>query len=168
MEEEKKSEVVIIDDQPQLENKLNETALDLANKIAQTESKKELDPLCNAFLMNDIKKETFRKLKMDALQDKIIQIAADRFDNRADEMSNKEIIDYGNAISTWKEKSKNSINSNKDLNMLNINNQTVNVNINNDEKVLDKESRNNVIDFINNFLKNQEEDIIDISKEDKE
>lgn len=70
--------------------------------------------------------------------------------------TNKEVIDYMNAVSNQIDRSKNTLSQIKDVNLTQVNN-TVNVNIDNKETTLSRESREKVIDFIKDILKNSQE-----------
>lgn len=65
-----------------------------------------------------------------------------------------------NAVSNQIDRSKNTLSQIKDVNLTQVNN-TVNVNIDNKETSLSRESRERVIDFIKDILKNSKEDLKD-------
>ena len=155
-EEKNKLELTIYKEEDTLENKVDNEAIELSKKIAKVENKSQLDSLYDTFKINDTKKNVFRINKLNNLLDKITNEAINRFEQRPGEMSNKEIIDYMNAISNQIDRSKNTLNEIKDINLTQVNN-TVNVNIGNKETILSRESREKVIDFVKNILNKSEE-----------
>ena len=173
MSNEIKHEIVKYKEEKNLENQVDEKALELSKQISKAENKEELDILYNAFRVNDTKKNIFRINKLNNLLDKVTEEATNRFENRSGEMSNKEVIDYMNAISNQIDKSKSIVDNIKEINSVNINN-TLNVNIQNENNKLNRESREKVINFIRNILedkpndKNEDENIIETIISEKE
>lgn len=159
----KHNEVIIYKEERNLEHQVDDRATELSKEIAKVDTKSDLDALYDAFKINDTKKNVFRINKLNNLLDKITEEATARFEQRPGEMSNKEVIDYMNAVSNQIDRSKNTLNQIKDVNLTQVNN-TVNVNIDNKETSLSRESRERVIDFIKDILKNSQEDVT-ISKD---
>ena len=154
----KHNEVIIYKEERNLEHQVDDKATELSKEIAKVDTKSDLDALYDAFKINDTKKNVFRINKLNNLLDKITEEATARFEQRPGEMSNKEVIDYMNAVSNQIDRSKNTLNQIKDVNLTQVNN-TVNVNIDNKETSLSRESRERVIDFIKDILKNSQEDV---------
>ena len=154
----KHNEVIIYKEEKNLEHQVDDKATELSKQIAKVDTKSELDTLYDAFKINDTKKNVFRINKLNNLLDKITEEATARFEQRPGEMSNKEVIDYMNAVSNQIDRSKSTLNQIKDVNLTQVNN-TVNVNIDNKETSLSRESREKVIDFIKDILKNSQEDV---------
>ena len=159
----KNNEITIYKEEKNLEHQVDDKATELSKQIAKVDTKSELDALYDAFKINDTKKNVFRINKLNNLLDKITEEATARFEQRPGEMSNKEVIDYMNAVSNQIDRSKSTLNQIKDVNLTQVNN-TVNVNIDNKETSLSRESREKVIDFIKDILKNSQEDVT-ISKD---
>lgn len=164
---EEKNALVIYEEEKVLENQVDDTAIELSKQIAKAESKNELDSLYDTFKINDAKKNIFRINKLNNLLDKVTDEAIARFENRPGEMSNKEVIDYMNAVQNQIDKSKSIIDETKNINLTQVNN-TVNVNINNEQPTLTRESREKIIDFIKDVLNNKVGDVIDIDLNEKE
>lgn len=156
----KHNEVIIYKEERNLERQVDDKATELSKEIAKVDNKSELDTLYDAFKINDTKKNVFRINKLNNLLDKITEEATARFEQRPGEFSNKEVIDYMNAVSNQIDRSKNTLSQIKDVNLTQVNN-TVNVNIDNKETSLSRESRERVIDFIKDILKNSQEDLKD-------
>lgn len=153
----KHNEVIIYKEERSLEHQVDDKATELSKQIAKVDTKSELDALYDAFKINDTKKNVFRINKLNSLLDKITEEATARFEQRPGEMSNKEVIDYMNAVSNQIDRSKDTLSQIKDVNLTQVNN-TVNVNIDNKETSLSRESREKVIDFIKDILKNSQEE----------
>lgn len=153
----KHNEVIIYKEERNLERQVDDKATELSKEIAKVDAKPELDALYDAFKINDTKKNVFRINKLNNLLDKITEEATARFEQRPGEFSNKEVIDYMNAVSNQIDKSKSTLSQIKDVNLTQVNN-TVNVNIDNKETSLSRESREKVIDFIKDILKNSQEE----------
>ena len=153
----KNNEITIYKEEKNLEHQVDDKATELSKQIAKVDTKSELDALYDAFKINDTKKNVFRINKLNNLLDKITEEATARFEQRPGEMSNKEVIDYMNAVSNQIDRSKSTLSQIKDVNLTQVNN-TVNVNIDNKETSLSRESREKVIDFIKDILKTSQED----------
>ena len=165
-ENNEKNQLIVYQEEKILENQVDDKAKELSKEIAKAENKTELDSLYDMFKINDTKKNIFRINKLNNLLDKVTDEAMTRFENRPGEMSNKEVIDYMNAIQNQIERSKNTVDSIKEINAVQVNN-TVNVNINNEVSTLSRESREKIIDAIKNILTSTSNDnIIDIKSED--
>lgn len=159
---ENKNEVVIYKEEKVLENQVNDEAVELSKEIAKVSNKDDLDFLYAKFKINDTKKNVFRMNKLNNLLDKVTDEAIARFENRPGEMSNKEVIDYMNVVQNQIERSKETLDSIKEINAVQVNN-TVNVNINNESQTLSRESREKIIDVIKNILNSTNSNtIIDI------
>ena len=165
-ENNEKNQLIVYQEEKILENQVDDKAKELSKEIAKAENKTELDSLYDMFKINDTKKNIFRINKLNNLLDKVTDEAMTRFENRPGEMSNKEVIDYMNAIQNQIERKKNTVDSIKEINAVQVNN-TVNVNINNEVSTLSRESREKIIDAIKNILTSTSNDnIIDIKSED--
>lgn len=165
-ENNEKNQLIIYQEEKILENQVDDKAKEISKEIAKAENKSELDSLYDMFKINDTKKNIFRINKLNNLLDKVTDEAMTRFENRPGEMSNKEVIDYMNAIQNQIERSKNTVDSIKEINAVQVNN-TVNVNINNEVSTLSRESREKIIDAIKNILTSTSNDtIIDVKSED--
>ena len=162
-----KNKLVLYKEEKVLEDQVDDTAIELSKQIAKAENKNELDSLYDVFKINDAKKNIFRINKLNNLLDKVTDEAIARFENRPGEMSNKEVIDYMNAVQNQIDKSKSIIDETKNINLTQVNN-TVNVNINNEQPTLTRESRERIVDFIKEILDNNKEitDIIDMTADE--
>lgn len=151
MSEEK--EIVPVEDSEarELEKQVDDTAKELSKAIAKAEDSETIDPLYDKFKLNDTKKNVFRINKLNSLMDKLTDEASERISQRPGEMSNKEIIDYLNAVQTQIDRSKGVIDDAKDIQLTQVNN-TVNVNIEGNASTLSRDSRQRIMDFLSDMI----------------
>ena len=133
---------------------IDNDAADLINKIAQSKNKDELENLYQQFNINNTKKNAIRIAQLNNLLDKVNNEAEERLTKRAEQISNKEILDYMNAIGNQIERSQKLVDGIKEITAVQVNNTQNHVNINVGESVkLNKESRNKITDIISMILK---------------
>lgn len=140
----------------------------LKNKISETENKNELETLYQQFNINNTKKNAIRIVQLNNLLDKVNAEAEERFTKRPEQISNKELLDYMNAISNQIDRSQKIVNDIKEINSLqvNSNNQnTVTIHVNGDTSTtaLNKESRKKIADIVSSIINDKKinQDIID-------
>ena len=135
---------------------IDNDAADLINKIAQAKNKDELENLYQQFNINNTKKNAIRVAQLNNLLDKVNNEAEERLTKRAEQISNKEILDYMNAIGNQIERSQKLVDGIKEITAVQVNNTQNNVNINVGESTnlkLNKESRDKITDIISMILK---------------
>lgn len=142
----------------------------LMQQIENAKTKEELEPLYQQFNINNTKKSAIRLSQLNNLLDKVNQQAIERFTKRPDEISNKEVIDYMNAVQNQIERSQKIVDGVKDINVVQINstqNNTINVNMGGDNSLqLDDESRNRITNIIADILKSDNKsEVIDVTPE---
>lgn len=144
----------------------------LQKAIQTTDNKDELEALYQEFNINNTKREVFRVSQMQDLLDKINEQATERFIKRPDEISNKEMIDYMNAVQNQLTRSQKVIDGVKDINAVQVNNNqtnTVNLNINGVKtSELNKESRKKITDTIKEILNYTNSPVIDVIPQETE
>lgn len=130
------------------------TELSLASSMdeLQTQLIKETDPdelknVIDLFNLNIHKKDLLRSVKIDALQDKIVDQIEKRMDRYSGEFSNKDLIDYFKLLSDSKYKSSESISSTS-IPVITYNNQ-VNINM---EDSFDRDARKRILDAVNSIV----------------
>lgn len=168
--EDEKRDAALVETTP--EGEVDKRAAELAEAIAKAGSGDAIDSLYDQFKLNDAKKNVFRINKTNSLLDKVLDEATARFEQRPGEMSNKDVLDYLNALQAQKDRSMNALEQAKDIQLTQVNN-TVNVNIAGGD-TLDRESRSRVIDFVKDLLarsKDTAEDetlVVDATREEKD
>lgn len=152
---------------------IRKTAEELSLAIAKAETKEELEALYQKFNINNTKKNALRINQLNDLLDQVNSEAIDRFNRRPSEISNKEILDYMNAIQNQIERSQKTVEGIKDITAVQVNNtqnNTVNIHVGTEEiPYLSKASRDRITDLVATILKENSENIIlDISKDNSE
>ena len=138
---------------------------ELVKSIIKAKSKQELESLYQEFALNNTKKEAARINQLNGLLDQVNKEAINRFTNRPAEVSNKEILDYMNAVQNQIERSKKTVDGIKEVNAVQVNNtqniDTVNIHVGNKEVIsMSKESRERINDFISSVLKETNKNIV--------
>ena len=167
-QENDKNEVATIDSN----ELIRKTAEELTLSIAKAESKEELEALYQKFNINNTKKNALRITQLNNLLDQVNEQAAERFNRRPETISNKEILDYMNAIQNQIERSQRTVDGIKDITAIQVNNtqnNTVNIHVKDtDIPYLSKDSRDRITDLVASILQEsntgKNEDIIDITK----
>ena len=110
-QENDKNEVATIDSN----ELIRKTAEELTLSIAKAESKEELEALYQKFNINNTKKNALRITQLNNLLDQVNEQAVERFNRRPETISNKEILDYMNAIQNQIERSQRTVDGIKDI-----------------------------------------------------
>lgn len=136
-----------------LKGALQSSSQSVVDEIIVNDDPAKMQDLMNLFNMNMVKKNIMRRLKLEDLLDYVSDSMLERFEKRPDEMSNKDLIDFMNSINSAIEKNHKNIQNVDSVPQIAINNQQNNqVNITIQEDTLPRESREKVLDFIQNFL----------------
>lgn len=130
----------------QKKNELIEVPIE--QKILQEENINELQDLIDLFNLNLKKKDIIRSAKLSEVQDKIVDQISKRIDNRPDEFSNTDLLNYHKTVQDTLSKSDNTL-ENVNVPNIQINQQ---LNINNDSDVFNTESRKKIISAVNEIL----------------
>ena len=142
---------------------------ELTERIQNANDIDELKREANIFNAHQIKIEASRINKLNTLLDKSIDLAVDRVEKCPDELSNKEVIDIMTATRTQLDKSTSKLDMINETPMIQVNQQNVNINVDN-ENTLNRESREKVLDFIQQFMKQAQsqttEEVIDVEVND--
>lgn len=125
---------------------------ELVEKIRSANTIDELKEEANIFNAHQIKIEASRINKLNNLLDKSIDLAVDRVEKCPDELSNKEVIDIMTATRTQLDKSTSRLDIINEAPMIQVNQQNVNISVEK-ENTLNRESREKVLDFIQQFMK---------------
>lgn len=144
---------------------VDSTSDELIDRISKTNDKEELQSLYQQFNINNTKKNAIRVAELNQLLDKVNKEATERLTKRPEQISNKEMLDYMNAIGNQIERSQKIVDGIKDITAVQINNthNTVNINMGDDTTTrLTKESRDKIANVISFILEeNKKKTIID-------
>lgn len=139
------------------EKTLNDKARELSVRIAAAESPAEAQQLIDSFNFNNTKKNIYRINKLNDLLDTINQEAVNRFEKRPAEISNKEVLDYMNAVQNQIDRSQKTVASLNNISAVQVNNtqnNTVNIKVGDTEvDNLTKASRDKITSLVAEILK---------------
>lgn len=135
---------------------LAEATNKLVTDIIKSDNVNELKELTKMFALNQAKKNALRIVKLNNLLDLVNDQAISRIEKRPDEISNKELLDYMNVVSTQIEKSQKSMTLVEETPLVQLHqqNNSVTVNLNSDsEEKMNRDSKEKVIDAVRELLK---------------
>ena len=133
---------------------LAEATNKLVTDIIKSDNVNELKELTKMFALNQAKKNALRIVKLNNLLDLVNDQAISRIEKRPDEISNKELLDYMNVVSTQIEKSQKSMTLVEETPLVQLHqqNNSVTVNLNSDsEEKMNRDSKEKVIDAVREF-----------------
>ena len=144
---------------------LETTEKKIIDAIIEAPTKEDLQRQFELFNNNQVKKNALRIIKLNNLLSKVEDQAIERFENRPDQVSNKELLDYISVVSNQIERAQNFNRETltTDIGNIKINNQKNEININ-VAPTLDREGKEHVMDAISALLKqlnNNKDDIIE-------
>lgn len=140
-----------------IDNSLLQLPLDDAEekiiaKIIDAPNRSELQEQFDLFNMNQSKKNALRIIKLNGLLSKVEDQAIARFEKRPDQVSNKELLEYMNVVSSQIDRAQKQVDMLKDAPAIQVNNQKNEVNISIGNQ-LDRDSKERVMDAISGLLK---------------
>lgn len=156
VENNKKNDLILEDEIDKSLNllPLEEQEEEIINQIIEADTKQELEAQFDLFNMNQSKKNALRIIKLQTLLEKVEDQAIERFERRPDQVSNRELLDYMQVVSSQIDRSQKSVDSLYDrpvIKAIQKNNTEVNINVGSD--VLDRDSKEKVIDAVQGLLK---------------
>ena len=129
------------------------TEQQVVKDIVAAPNKEELEKQFQLFNMNQVKKNALRIIKLNDLLTKVEDQALERFEKRPDQVSNKELLDYMNAVSNQIEKAQNFSKEtlSTEVGGIKIKQEKTEVNIN-VAPVLNQNEKDRVVDVISVLL----------------
>ena len=129
------------------------TEQQVVKDIVAAPNKEELEKQFQLFNMNQVKKNALRIIKLNNLLTKVEDQALERFEKRPDQVSNKELLDYMNAVSNQIEKAQNFSKEtlSTEVGGIKIKQEKTEVNIN-VAPVLNRNEKDRVVDVISILL----------------
>lgn len=129
------------------------TEQQVVKDIVAAPNKEELEKQFQLFNMNQVKKNALRIIKLNDLLTKVEDQALERFEKRPDQVSNKELLDYMNAVSNQIEKAQNFNKEtlSTEVGGIKIKQEKTEVNIN-VAPVLNRNEKDRVVDVISILL----------------
>lgn len=133
------------------------TALDddiagVVKDIVDEKDYNKLRDLTNLFNMNQVKKNAIRIASFDDLLDKIGKEMVDRIETHPDAFSNDELVKYLNAVNGILSKAEEQVSKIEEVPPIQLNQQNNTVNVNVGIDALDRESRERVLNAVNDLL----------------
>ena len=150
-------DLILTEDKPV---SLNTPLEELKQKLLTENDLDKLDDIINIFNLNIKRKDIVRTSKLNDLQDKIADQMALRLTEKANEFSNKDLLDYFKVLQDTINKSDNSLES-IDTPAIQINQQQINIG---EETELNRESREKVKNAVASFLENNGYDLDELNK----
>lgn len=139
-----------------MSNNIDKSLVDLGEQLICENNTSDLNDIVNLFNINLQKKNIIRSAKLSEVQDKVVQQISERFDKRADEFSNDDLIKYHKIIQETIDKTDTTLDNVKTP-QIQINSQ-VNVN------TFDTESRKRILEAVS-YLTSLDT-AIDVTEED--
>ena len=144
---------------------VSQSSKDILKKIIVSNDNEELKDLTQSFNLTQYKKELLRAEELNNLQDLILKQAKERIENRGDEMSHRDLLDYYNTIQNGLDKTKQYADSINEKPLIQVNKQEININ----NEVKGKEIDFNKIDtLLKSLLEPKDENVIDVAVESEE
>lgn len=131
-------------------DKVENKTTELAQQILDSDDQSQIKDLTALFNMNQAKKNVLRVLKLNELLDKISDQMLVRFDKRADEFSNADLVNYMNTVQSAIEKANKSLDLVNETPLININQTSVELNLNGES--LTRESRAKINEVVQQLL----------------
>ena len=145
-------------DKQLVSTKVDQETNEIAQKILNEDNIDNLKNLTALFNLNQAKKNVIRVLKLSGLHDSVTNNIIERFEKHPGEFSNDELIKYLSVIESSIEKAQKSLGMVETAPTIQFNQQNnVNIVVGDDGVELDRESRQRVMDAINQILASQEQ-----------
>ena len=132
---------------------LSEQEKEIVKSIIEADSKQELQKQFDLFNIAQSKKNALRIVKLDELATKAEDEMDRRLTKRSGQMSNRDLLDYHQAINNQIERSRNNMNSLQDKDTIiqvgNSSQTEVNINLGTE---LSKDSKENVVNAIKSII----------------
>lgn len=132
----------------------------LVNDILKEKDPKKVKDLTYLFNMAQTKKSVLRAINLNSLLDKVNEQMEERLTKRADQFSNKDLLDYMDKMTGALEKAQKQVQDVDPTPAIQINQQNINIG----EAGMSRESRQNVMDAVAAILKRINENPLEESE----
>lgn len=126
----------------------------IVSDILDQDDPDKMKQLIGYFNMAQSKKDVLRTLSYNQLLDAVTEQMSERVTKRADQFSNKDLLDYMNTMNSSLERARKQINSVDETPMITLNQQNNTVILDTDS--LDRDSKKRVADAVKSILKKLE------------
>lgn len=123
---------------------------DVVSQLVQSSEADEIKRLTQLFNVNQMKKDAIRTVKLNDMLDKLDTKILDRIENSADDMSNRDLIDYVNTVQQSISKSAQNVANINQTPLIQFNQQNNVVNVGQGQ--FTRESRGKIIDIVQQLL----------------
>ena len=123
---------------------------DVVSQLVQSNEADEIKRLTQLFNVNQMKKDAIRTVKLNDMLDKLDTKILDRIENSADDMSNRDLIDYVNTVQQSISKSAQNVANINQTPLIQFNQQNNVVNVGQGQ--FTRESRGKIIDIVQQLL----------------
>ena len=148
-----------------VEKTIKDKTDNLVTSIIEEDNIEETKKLLNLFNVNIAKKNALRVAKVDALLDKANDEAIERISNHADYINDKDLISYINVAQNQITNSMNIINKVNETPAIQLNqDNSVNINVTTE---LSKESRDRVLNVVQQILNSNQNNVVDVDVTEK-
>ena len=136
---------------------LESNTQNIVETLLQEQDPKKVKDLTHLFNISQTKKSVLRTMSYNSLLDKVNAQIEERLNKRADQFSNKDLLDYMDKMSSAIEKAQKQIKDVDTVPAIQINQQNINIGNNDNNAInLSRESRQNVMDVVTTILKKME------------
>ena len=122
----------------------------VVSQLVQSSEADEIKRLTQLFNVNQMKKDAIRTVKLNDMLDKLDTKILDRIENSADDMSNRDLIDYVNTVQQSISKSAQNVANINQTPLIQFNQQNNVVNVGQGQ--FTRESRGKIIDIVQQLL----------------
>lgn len=134
---------------PDSKELLETSSEEVVSQLINSQDSDEIQRLTQLFNVNQMKKDALRVLKLNEILDRLDDQVAERVENHPDQFSNADLLNYVNAIQQNISKSAQNVGTLNQTPLIQFNQQN---NINVDGEVLNRESREKIVDIVRQFL----------------
>lgn len=140
---------------------LDDSTNDLAQKIIDEIDVDKTKEMVRLFNLNQCKKNVVRVLNLTRLLDRILDQVTRRFEDRPGEFSNADLISYMQTVQSAIDKANKALDLVQETPAIQINNNTQ-INVVDESSILDRDSRQRVLDAVNLIVSRAKSAGIDI------
>lgn len=129
----------------------------IVKSIVDEDDPEKLKQLITIFNNNQVKRNTLKIKTLNDISDKIINQVAERISKKSNEFSNSDLLNYMQITDSAIEKASKKLDSIDSTPLIQINQQN---NVSIDNQSLPKDSRDKILDYVNNILKAAKNNIL--------
>lgn len=144
---------------------LDSKTKEIAQKIIDEDSLDKVKDLTHLFNLNQAKKNVLRILKLNTLLDKVSDTMIERFEQTPGQFSNADLLNYMQVTQSAIDRANKSLNMVDESQAITLN-QVNQVNLNVGDEVMDKDSREKILEAVKHIMDVSKNLELDLDKED--